>query len=61
VKDVPQDSLDDFDINLYCLAPAQQVAYGTTKPTATMTGDMVAQGNGIVTASNPADATYFIV
>jgi len=61
VKDVPQHSLDDFDIDLYCLEPAQQVDYGTTKPTATMTGDMVALGNGIVTASDPVDVTFFIV
>jgi len=61
VKDVPQDSLDDFDIDLYCLAPAQQVDYGTTNPTLTMRGGMIAQGNGVVTASVPAEATYFIV
>jgi len=61
VKDVPQDSLDDFDIDLYCLLPAQQVDYGTTNPSLTMRGGMIAQGNGVVTAYDPADATYFIV
>mmetsp|Transcript_26342 Transcript_26342/g.30099 ORF Transcript_26342/g.30099 Transcript_26342/m.30099 type:complete len:402 (-) Transcript_26342:185-1390(-) len=60
MKDVPQDSLDDFDIDLYCLAPAQQVDYGTTNPALTMRGGMIAQGNGIVTASDPAHSTYFI-
>jgi len=61
VKDVPQDSLDDFDMDHYCLLPAQQVDYGTTKPTTTMRGGMVALGNGIVTASDPADVTFFMV
>jgi len=61
VKDVPQDSLDDFDIDLYCLALVQQVDYGTTKPTTTMKGGMVALGNGIVTASDPADITFYII
>jgi len=59
MKDVPEDSLGAFDIDLYCLKPAQQVDYGVTVPTKTMAGGMISVGNGIVKAFEPADITYF--
>jgi len=59
MKDVPEDSLGAFDIDLYCLKTAQQVDYGVTVPTKTMAGGMVSVGNGIVKAFEPADIIYF--
>jgi len=58
-KDVPEDSLGAFDIDLYCLKPAQQVDYGVTVPTKTMAGGMISVDNGIVKAFEPAAITYF--
>ena len=59
MKDVPEDSLGAFEIDLYCLKPAQQVDYGVTVPTKTMAGGMISVDNGIVKAFEPADITYF--
>jgi len=59
-KDVPEGSLDDFDIDLYCLAPAQQVELGVTVPTMSLEGDLVPfLGNDVVKALGPADIALF--
>jgi len=60
VKGVPKESLDDFDIDLYCLKKDEQVEYGVTISATTINGDMDAvQSNDVIKAFDPAEVTYY--
>lgn len=61
VKDVPEDSLDNFDVDVYCLKFNEQVG-NLDVPTFSRKGDFrVVQGHaGIFKASDPAEITYYI-
>ena len=57
-KNVPRDSLDDFEIELYCLAEGQLVIDPSQEPTATLEGNLELDRVGILRRPGRG-VTYF--
>ena len=56
-KNVPRDSLDDFDIELYCLAEGQLEIDPSQEPTGTLEGNLELDRVGILRRPGP-EVTY---
>jgi len=62
VKDVPEDSLDNFNVDVYCLKFNEQFGKGVDVPTFSRKGDfrVVQSHAGMFKASDPAETTSYI-